>query len=155
MDSETSPLDDGPTLYASVVAASDVADWLGTKYRPKLYVRRKGHRFTVYVHTGMPAAIEQHGDIEDGSYSLDEAAVRYRVDKRPTRRVLMNKSTSDKALFFRSSGQVVDDLARGETFYFEFTPFHGSPEDVEFNVHGFGRLLIELQKRHGYWSATR
>lgn len=96
-----------------------------------------------YVVTDMPATVE-YG-------SLDDHVVHVRFDDNKAVSQRWSQSTDNKALFSPSPRTLLKATARAKSFRFEFVPFNGNTQVVDFDVTGFDapyKEIIATCERH-------
>ena len=133
---DVSPMDDSRTVALFLEAENEISGWLETK-RPVLILRCLENKTTAYINVGMSANVE---------YGHQGATVRVRFDSKDPRKLVMDRSTDDEALFFREPISVIREMMVHEVMIFEFTPFNASPARATFKLTGLKEAIKPLQE---------
>ena len=143
---EKSPMDDSKSVILAL-DAEGMAQGPHGAVRPKLMIRCQEGKTESYVVTGMAANIEGSSDGGPSEYHT----VRVRFDDAPPKQFgLWSESTDHQALFIGNGMALAKELSKANAFTFQFTPFDGSPQVVQFDVQGLDPHLHKLAEACGW-----
>jgi hypothetical protein len=132
VDSTRSEMDDSPLVSLRLEAQNEIPTPIEYK-RPVLVIRCREHATNLYVLTYSAAQVDY------GNYN--GATVRLRIDNGKAFTQSWSESTANDALFAPAPVALARQLARADTFRFQFTPFSAATQTVTFPVAGLADKL--------------
>jgi type VI secretion system protein VasI len=129
-----SEMDSSKSYGVGLQSENEIEGWL-KKSKPILYVRCKERKIEVYISMEMAANVEYGGG----------HTVRLRFDDGQPVKQNWSQSTDNEALFSRGDAVgLAKKIAQAKIFKFEFVPFNGSTQVVQFDVRGFQPHLDKI-----------
>jgi hypothetical protein len=133
-EESVSEMDNSKGYFVLLRAENEVKGWM-VSYAPVLSVRCKERKIELIIDIGMPANVEYGGG----------HTVRIKLDDAAPIKQKWSESTNNKALFCESDiVGLSKKIAQSQTLKFEFVPFNGSPQVVQFDVRGFRQHLDKI-----------
>jgi hypothetical protein len=134
---ETNDMDGTKEGYVSIAAANEIRGVIGSSYRPTLTIQCRKRRPELVINLGGPLQNEY------GEY--DSYAVRIRFDDGKPVTQRWTGATNNEAVFSPNPAQLVKQLSKTNTLYFEFTPFERTATTVTFHVSGLKEKFETVQ----------
>jgi hypothetical protein len=131
-----SKLDDSKLVVLTLPAENTFTAWPARAITADLMIKCDQNQIYVYVQT------ETAAQPELGKY--DEYTAFVRFNKAHAFNVIVDKATSNDALFLRSPSSILYLLAFTDTFIFQFTPFQSPPATIEFDTRGLHEHLAGM-----------